>query len=49
MGTAIGALIVIIGFILLVGNVSGWWPTFPYAGFVTMGIGGLVMKLSDDE
>lgn len=47
--TAIGAIIGIIGFILLVGKVSGWWPTFPYAGFITMGLGGLIMKISEDE
>lgn len=49
MGTTIGAVISIIGFILLIGNVSGWWPTFPYAGFLTMSLGGLVMKISSDE
>ena len=49
MATIIGAIILFIGIILLIGNVSGWWPTFPYAGFITMGLGGLVMKISEDE
>jgi hypothetical protein len=49
MGTVIGAIILIIGIILLIGNVTGWWPTFPYAGFITMGLGSLIIKISDDD
>jgi len=49
MGTSIGAVISFIGLILLIGNISGWWPSFPYAGFLTIGLGGLVMKITNDE
>ena len=49
MGSAIGAIILIIGFVLLIGNVSGWWPTFPYAGFIAMAVGSLIAKVSNDD
>jgi len=49
MGTSIGAVISFIGLILLIGNISGWWPSFPYAGFLIIGLGGLVMKITNDE
>lgn len=49
MGSLIGILIFLLVFILLIGNVSGWWPTFPFAGFITMGIGSLIIKLTKDE
>jgi len=49
MGTSIGAVISFIGLILLIGNIYGWWPSFPYAGFLTIGLGGLVMKITNDE
>lgn len=49
MGSLIGMLILLLGFILLIGNVSGWWPTFPFAGFITMAIGSLIIKLTKDE
>jgi hypothetical protein len=49
MGHLIGFIVLLIGFILLIGNVSGWWPTFPLAGFITMGLGALILKLSNDN
>ena len=49
MGAVIGVIILIIGIILLIGNVSGGWPTFPYAGFITMALGSLVIKISNDD
>ena len=49
MGPLIGIIITIIGIILLIGNVSGWWPTFPYAGFITMALGVLVIKITKDD
>ncbi len=45
----IGVIIFIIGFILLIGNVSGWWPTVPYAGYITMLIGGLIARVGKDN
>ena len=41
--------ILFIGIKLFVGNVAGWWPTFPLAGYVTMGLGTLIIKVSDDD
>ncbi len=49
MGQIIGVVLLIAGIILLVGNISGWWPSFPYAGFITMALGTLVIKISDDD
>lgn len=42
---ALGVLIVIVGFILMVGNMTGIFPTFPFAGFITMFIGGLLTRV----
>lgn len=49
MGTLIGIIILLLGIILLIGNVSGWWQTFPYAGFITMAIGSLIIKFTKDD
>jgi hypothetical protein len=49
MGKAIGLLFLVVGIILLIGNVSGWWPTFPLAGFITMGLGSLIIKIAGDD
>lgn len=49
MGAIIGVLILLIGIILLIGNVSGWWPSFPYAGFIVMSLGSLIIKVSSDD
>jgi hypothetical protein len=49
MGAVIGILFLIIGIILLIGNVSGWWPTFPYAGFITMSLGILIIRVSNND
>jgi hypothetical protein len=40
----IGTLIIIVGFILMAGNITGLFPTFPFAGFIVIFIGGLVSK-----
>jgi len=34
-----GFLLIIIGILLVIGNLSGLFPTFPFAGFITMSIG----------
>ncbi len=41
----VGGLILAIGALLFWGNVSGNFVTFPYAGYVTLGIGGAVFGL----
>jgi len=43
--TAIGGVIFVVGVLLLIGNMTGYFPTFPFAGFVFMLIGGWVSKL----
>ena len=35
----LGSAIVVVGIGLFAGNVTGWLPTFSYAGYVTVGIG----------
>lgn len=49
MGKLIGGIIIIVGFILLTGNVTGWWPTISYAGIITILIGWLIVKISDED
>ncbi|MEP7237621.1 MAG: hypothetical protein ABI685_07145 [Ferruginibacter sp.] len=49
MVTIVGVIFLIVGLILLIGNVSGWWPSFPYAGFITMALGSLIIKASEDD
>ncbi|MFT3880028.1 MAG: hypothetical protein QM703_10265 [Gemmatales bacterium] len=38
----LGTLIVVVGIGLLIGNISGLFPTFPFAGYLTIGLGGLI-------
>jgi hypothetical protein len=40
----IGVILIIGGFILVVGNRTGAFPTFPFAGFITMTIGWMLVK-----
>ena len=40
----IGFLLMIIGILLFIGNLSGASPSFPFAGFITMSIGWLFVK-----
>ncbi len=49
MGAIIGLIILIVGIILFIGNVSGWWATFPYAGFILMSLGTLIIRGSRDD
>ena len=35
----LGFLLIIVGILLVIGNLSGLFPTFPLAGFITMSIG----------
>ena len=38
----VGAVVFLGGGVLYLGNVTGAFPSFPYAGFVVMGVGGLL-------
>ena len=41
----IGGVIFAAGVLLLIGNVTGLFPTFPFAGFIVMLIGGGISKI----
>jgi hypothetical protein len=40
----LGGIIVVIGVVLLLGNVSGKFKTFPFAGGITIAIGAAMMR-----
>ena len=40
----IGLVTTLLGMFLFFGNVGGFFRTFPFAGFVTMSIGGAMMN-----
>jgi hypothetical protein len=40
----LGVLVFVAGVGLFVGNVSRVFPTFPLAGYITMAIGGAIMR-----
>ncbi len=44
----IGAIVFILGCLLFAGNVLGFLPTFSYAGFISMTIGGSIWKAGND-
>jgi hypothetical protein len=39
---ALGSVLFIIGIGLFIGNITDLFPTFPFAGFISMTIGGLL-------
>ncbi len=41
--SVIGGAIVAVGGLLWCGNVFGFFPTFPYAGYITIAIGGAIV------
>lgn len=41
---ALGLIVFVIGLILFVGNISGALVTFPGLGYLTMALGGWIMK-----
>ena len=43
----IGLITSLLGIFLFFGNVGGFFRTFPFAGFITISIGGAI--LNDDE
>jgi uncharacterized membrane protein len=42
----LGILVFVVGIVLFIGNVTGAFPTFPFAGFIVMSIGGLIWGAS---
>ena len=40
----LGGLIFVVGIGLCIGNMTGIFPTFPFAGFIVMGIGGAIFR-----
>lgn len=40
----IGFVVMAIGAVLWCGNVFHFFPTFPLAGYLTMAVGGFIMK-----
>jgi len=47
MGKVIGGVIFVGGAFLWCGNVFRFFPTVPLAGYVTMAIGGIIMRKGD--
>ena len=39
-----GALIFVVGLFLFLGNIIGFFPTFPGVGYLTMAVGGILYK-----
>jgi hypothetical protein len=42
---ALGSVLLIVGIGLLIGNVTGLFPTFPFTGFIVMTIGGALFAM----
>jgi hypothetical protein len=40
----VGGAVFALGVVLLLGNMTGAFPTFPFAGTITMVIGGIIMS-----
>lgn len=40
----LGGLIFLIGVFLFLGNIVGFFPTFPGAGYITIALGGLLYR-----
>jgi hypothetical protein len=45
----IGLLLIVLGIFLWFGNKSGNNPTFPFAGTITMGIGGYLLQTKEQQ
>jgi hypothetical protein len=43
---AIGGVVFAAGVGLLIGNITGTCRTFPFAGYITMAIGGAIMRMN---
>ena len=40
----VGGVVMLLGIFLFFGNACGFFKTFPFAGFITMGVGAALMK-----
>ena len=49
MGSIIGGVVMFIGIILMIGNKKGWWPTLSFSGIITMLLGYIIIKVSNDD
>lgn len=47
MRSTAGSIVLLFGLFLFFGNIFGFFKTFPYAGFITMGVGSALIK--EDE
>ena len=45
--SVIGVLLLLAGVVLFVGNRTGAMPTFPFAGFIVMGVGGALVAAAE--
>jgi hypothetical protein len=41
----LGVIVIGVGIILSIGNRTGAFPTFPFAGFITMTVGGMIVGI----
>lgn len=41
----LGGLIIALGFFLVLGNIFHFFPTFPFAGYLTVVAGGMVSRM----
>ncbi|MDZ8095118.1 MAG: hypothetical protein RMZ42_24725 [Nostoc sp. DedQUE05] len=46
---AAGAIVFLFGLFLFFGNIGGFFKTFPFAGFITMGVGSALMKADENS
>ena len=46
VGIVLGLLLIVGGIALVVGNQSGAFPTFPFAGFLVSGLGSVILALT---
>lgn len=45
----LGAIIFIAGLVFFLGNIIGFFRTFPGVGYITMAVGGFLYKKASDE
>ena len=45
----IGIITTLLGVFLFFGNLGGFYRTFPFAGFITMSIGGAIMNNNESS
>lgn len=44
----LGLVLIVGGMVLVIGNLSGAFPTFPFAGFLVSGLGSLILSAAQD-